>query len=236
MRDISWLKARPVAHRGLHDMNEKRWENTIAAFRAAAEHGYSIECDVRRSADGVPVVFHDVELERLTGEDGKIWQRTAAELTALAVGGTEERVPTLDQTLEAVSDRVPMVIEIKGVPGHDEGLVDEVVKCLGKYKGRVALMSFDHWIIRELGRKAGDIPFGLTADGRSEGQLEAHFSMLGHGISFVSYQVNDLPNGFVSFVRERLSMPVITWTVRDRENAEKTFRYADQMTFEGFAP
>ena len=83
MTDLSWLTARPVAHRGFHDMNKTRWENTLSAFTAAAERGYAIECDVHLSSDGVPVIIHDDDLKRLTGEDGFVWQRSAAELTAL---------------------------------------------------------------------------------------------------------------------------------------------------------
>jgi glycerophosphoryl diester phosphodiesterase len=236
MADVSWITANPIAHRGFHDMNKERWENTLAAFRAAVERGYSIECDVHVTADGTPVVFHDDELKRLTGQDGKVWQRTAGELSVLSVGGTQERVPTLAETLSAVDGAVPIVIELKGIPGHDAGLVDGVLECLRGYRGQVALMSFDHWILRELGQKAGDFPIGLTAEGQTGSELEAHFSMLGHRISFVSYSVTHLPNAFVSFVRERLSMPVITWTVRNQADAEKSYRYADQITFEGFAP
>ena len=45
-----------------------------------------------------------------------------------------------------------------------------------------------------------------------------------------------LPNPFVRFVRERLKMPVITWTVRDQAGIERTLAEGDQMTFEGFDP
>ncbi|WP_028034988.1 glycerophosphodiester phosphodiesterase [Chelativorans sp. J32] len=236
MNDLSWLTARPIAHRGFHDMNKERWENTLAAFRAAVEHGYAIECDVHVTSDGVPVVFHDDDLRRLTGSEGQVWQRTAAELCALQVGRTREHVPTLAEMLNRINGSVPVVIELKGIPGHDTGLVEGVLKCLRNYSGEVALMSFDHWIVRELARKAENFPIGLTAEGESDSALEAHFSMLGHRISFVSYAVAHLPNPFISFVRQRLAMPVITWTVRNQADMEKSFRYADQITFEGFAP
>lgn len=236
MQDLSWLTARPIAHRGFHDMNSERWENTLAAFSAAVERKYAIECDVHPSSDGVPVVFHDEALKRLTGEDGKLRQRTAAELSAVCIGGTEERIPTLAETLDAIAGRVPVVIELKGVAEHDERLVPGVLECLSSYPGKAALMSFDHRIIRQLDREGGDLPIGLTADGRSEEGMEAHFSMLAHGLSFVSYAVADMPNPFVSFLRERLFMQIITWTVREQSDVEKTYRLADQMTFEGFAP
>ena len=83
MTDISWLTARPIAHRGFHDLNDKRWENTLSAFSAAIERGYAIECDVHLSADGVPIVIHDDDLRRLTGTEGFVWQRTAAEMAQL---------------------------------------------------------------------------------------------------------------------------------------------------------
>lgn len=236
MTDLSWLTARPIAHRGLHDLNKNCWENTLTAFQRAAERGYAIECDVHLSADGEVVVFHDDTLKRLTGTDGYVWQRTAAEMGALRIGGTADHAPTLAELLNLVDGRVPLVIELKGIPGKDEGLVAKVAAALRNYKGKAAIMSFDHWLIRDFSRHAPDIAGGLTAWGEQEHELEAHFSMLAHGISFVSYGVGHLPNRFVSFVRDKLAMPVITWTVRDQEAVARTFAHADQMTFEGFDP
>lgn len=236
MSDLSWLTATPVAHRGYHDLNDRRWENTLSAFAAAVERGYAIECDVHLSADNVPVVIHDDDLKRLTGADGFVWQRTVAELATLRVGGTADHVPTLAELLALVNGRVPLVIELKGAPGHDAGLVASVGRLLKNYKGKAAIMSFDHWLIRDFAKDAPGIPRGLTAYGRENKLIEAHFSMLAHDIAFVSYAAGDLPNPFVSFVRDRLNMPVITWTIRDQPAIDLTFRYADQMTFEGFEP
>lgn len=236
MIDISWLTARPIAHRGFHDLNDKRWENTLSAFSAAIERGYAIECDVHLSADGVPIVIHDDDLRRLTGTEGFVWQRTAAEMVQLRVGGTDDHPPTLRELLDLVDGRVPLVVEIKGTPGHDAGLVKAVGRLLKRYQGQVAIMSFDHWLIREFETEAPGIPGGLTAYGTADHETEAHFSMLAHGIAFTSYAAGDLPNRFVSFVREKLGMPVITWTIRDQPAIDLTFKYADQMTFEGFEP
>jgi glycerophosphoryl diester phosphodiesterase len=236
MTDIAWIKERPIAHRGLHDLNKTRWENTLPAFAAAVARNYAIECDVQLSADGVPVIFHDHELKRLTGEEGYLRQRTGAELQAMSIGGTADPVPTLAEMLALVAGRVPLVIELKGTPGYDVGLVAKVAAALRDYLGKAAIMSFDHWLVRDFARDAAGIPTGLTAWGDRSHQFEAHFSMLGSGISFVSYEVAALPNPFVTFVRQRLAMPVISWTVRDQAAVERTFAHADQMTFEGFDP
>jgi glycerophosphoryl diester phosphodiesterase len=234
--DVAWIKERPIAHRGFHDLNKQRWENTLSAFAAAVDKGFAIECDVHLSSDGVPVVFHDHELKRLTGTEGYLRQRTAAELGALHIGGTPDRVPRLAELLVLVAGRVPLVIELKGTPGYDAGLVARVAEQLRDYRGKAAIMSFDHWLIREFPREAPGIPGGLTAWGDQPHHFEQHFSMLAHGISFVSYEVTALPNPFTSFVRQRLGMPVVSWTVRDRAQVERSLANADQMTFEGFEP
>lgn len=236
MSDISWLAARPIAHRGYHDQNKTRWENTLSAFEAAVEKGFAIECDVHLSADGVPMVFHDEELDRLTGAAGMISDKTAAELAALRIGGTRDHVPTLDEMLEAIAGRVPVVIELKGIEGKDGGLVAAVGARLKAYRGEAAIMSFDHWLVRQFKAHAPGIPAGLTACGIDPESLEKHFSMLAHDIAFSSFFVNELPNAFVRFMREELGRPVITWTVRNRNQVDATFAFADQMTFEGFDP
>lgn len=234
MNDLSWLIRRPIAHRGYHDLNDRRWENTLSAFDAAIERDNAIECDVHLSADGVPVVFHDQALGRLTGQDGFVHERSAAELARLKIGGTQDHLPTLAQMLARVGGRVPLVIELKGVEGKDDSLVAAVASALKSYPGHAAIMSFDHWLVRRFALDAPGIVAGLTAQGRTMAELEAHFSMLVHPISFVSFSVQDLPNPFVSLVREKLAMPVITWTVRNEEERAATFAHADQMTFEGF--
>lgn len=236
MSGIGWIKKTPVAHRGLHDGNKLVWENTLAAFSAAMKGGFPIECDLHLTKDGVPVVFHDSPLKRLTGEEGHARDLTAKQICSLNVGGTAERVPTLDEMLSHVGGRVPLVIELKGDEGHDDGLVKAVAKSLSNYRGKAAIMSFDHHLIRQFAKHAPDVPGGLTAEGIKDADIEAHFSMLAHAISFVSYSVHHLPNRFITTVRSKLKMPVITWTVRSQADLEKTYAEADQATFELMEP
>lgn len=226
----------PIAHRGLHDGNKARWENTLPAFEAAVAHGYAIECDVHLTADGIPIVFHDWNLDRLTGATGKVHERTAAEMGALRIGGTADNPPTLDALLDLVDGKVPLVIELKGIVGHDAGLVRAVGGRLARYRGEAAIMSFDHWLVRDFAADAPGIPAGLTAWGLKTEDFEAHFSMLAHCIDFVSYSWEHLPNPFVTFMRETLGRPVITWTVKHQRAVNVTRKHADQMTFEGFLP
>lgn len=236
MSSPEWLKKQPIAHRGLHDLNNTRWENTLAAFDAAAKAGFAIECDVHLTKDGSVIVFHDDDPERLTGQKGRISDLTLAEATALKIGGTNDHAPSLREMLDLVAGRVPVVIELKGIEGRDDGLVAAVAKELAGYKGEAAIMSFDHHLVRLFASDAPGIPGGLTAEGTQMKHFEAHFSMLAHQISFVSYNVHHLPNPFVSFVREKLDLPVISWTVRNPEMKTHSDLNVDQITFEGFDP
>ncbi|WP_394689678.1 glycerophosphodiester phosphodiesterase [Hoeflea sp.] len=233
--DFKWLTEQPIAHRGYHDMNQAVWENTQSAFARAIAAGYAIECDLQIAADGVPVVFHDDDLTRLCGLPGDVRQRTSRELAQLAVGGTADRVPTLTDTLRQVAGQVPLVLELKGRPGDDDGFADAVLECLETYDGPVALMSFDHHLLRDLKACNPPRPIGLTADGTRPEAFFTHEEAMQLGLDFISYCVLHLPNSFIEAQRKQ-GVPVITWTVRDAATVALTDEHADQMTFEGFAP
>lgn len=235
MKDLSWLTAQPIAHRGYHDMNHAIWENTLSAFSRAAENGYAIECDVQYSADGVPVVFHDDDMLRLCGIKGDVRSKTVGELALMAVGGTADKVPSLGQLLRLVKGRVPLIIELKGRKGDDDGFADAVVETLEGYQGHVALMSFDHWLLKDLKALDPPYPIGLTAEGSTPETFFIHEEAMQLGLDFISYSYGDLPNSFITAQRAQ-GRPVITWTVQDRKAADYTYAHADQMTFEGFDP
>ncbi|MEK1890457.1 MAG: glycerophosphodiester phosphodiesterase [Phyllobacterium sp.] len=236
MTSVDWLREVPIAHRGLHDLNRTRWENTLSAFEAAAGAGYAIECDVHLSADGKAIVFHDGTLDRVTGRKGNIGEVTVEEARTLRVGGTDDHVPTLAEALNLIGGRVPIVVELKGIPGRDDGLVAAVADDLASYAGKAAIMSFDHHLIRLFGKDAPGVPAGLIAEGLRDAELEAHFSMLAYGIDFVSYNVHHLDNRFVKFVRAKLGLPVISWTARSVADKATSDAWVDQITFEGFDP
>lgn len=236
MTSADWIKERPVAHRGYHDMNKQVWENTLSAFSRAVDAGFAIECDIQLSSDSVPMIFHDHDLQRLCGLKGEVRERTAGELGMLSIGGTADRIPTLRQMLALVKGRVPLVIELKGISAEeDDGLAEAVLDVLEGYEGKVALMSFDHWLLKDLKSLDCPYPVGLTAEGADPEQFFVHDEAMQLGLDFVSYCAPHLPNSFVTALREK-GIPVITWTVRDEIMREHTYKYADQMTFEGFDP
>ena len=231
---LRWLTARPIAHRGYHDIRRGRPENTLAAFDAAVEAHYAIECDLHISADGVPVVFHDNDLERLTGESGPIRDRTAAELGDLRIAGTGAWIPTLDELLTLVAGRVPLVMELKHVPGRDAGLAFEVVQRLALYAGPAALMSFEPGLVAEVRVADPNLPRGLTARGNWRDGVLFFRTVLELGVDFASYSIDDLPTPAPVLVRRLFGIPLICWTVRTKAQMQKAQKWTDQITFEGF--
>ena len=80
-----WPYPRRSAHRGAGKLAP---ENTLAAFRLGAAHGYrAFECDVKLSSDGVPFLLHDATLERTTSGRGPAAALPWAELSRLDAGG-----------------------------------------------------------------------------------------------------------------------------------------------------
>ena len=244
MRERDWLRAVPFAHRGLHGPVGDGLENSLAAVRAAVRGGYGIEVDVQPSADGVPMVFHDASLMRMTGRRGRTWQRPADVLGALRLGETEDTIPTLDAVLAEVGGKVPLLVEIKQDAPDPIALADAVAARLGAYGGPAAAMSFSPAVVTHLARTAPDIARGFVSyDYKKvrlltlkEKQARARLDLLDTvPVDFVSYGVWCLPSPHVARRREQ-GVVVNAWTVRTPEDRARAAAHADTMTFEGFLP
>ena len=231
----SWLTSRPLAHRGYHDLSAGRAENSISAFQAAVDAGFAIECDLQVSSTGVPVVFHDPVLGRMTGMDGHVRDFSPEALSEFRLADTPDHIATLSAHLDLVDGKVPLILELKGQYGEAPGFVEGVAAALEAYNGRVAVMSFNHWICNQFQTLLPDIPRGLTAEGDETTRETHNRAMEEFDLQFVSYQVREIDCQFVHDMRA-LEVPVISWTVRDADTRKLSQLYADQMTFEGFDP
>ncbi|MEM7781624.1 MAG: glycerophosphodiester phosphodiesterase family protein, partial [Pseudomonadota bacterium] len=156
-----WLTRTTYAHRGLHAPGVP--ENSLAAALAAIERGFGIECDIQRSRDDHPMVFHDWELDRLTNGTGETEDYLADELEGLSLVGTSETPSRLQRFLEALEGRVPLLIEIKSQPDYDvEGTALSVAQLLERYNGPAAVMSFDPRVPQWLAKSFPEICRGLV--------------------------------------------------------------------------
>lgn len=231
---VAALIRTPYAHRGLHGGG--RVENSRAAFEAAIAAGHGIELDVQASADGEAIVFHDYELERLTGAAGAVAARTAAQLGTIALTGTDERLCSLADTLRFVAGRVPVLVEVKSRDRHVRRLCLAVYRALEGYRGPVGVMSFNPLVGGWFARNAPRIARGLvvTEEGkrRLRGTIERHFFLWRSKPDFLAYDIRDLPSRFAAAQRRR-GLPVLTWTVRTPEQQAVAADQADQPIYEG---
>ena len=148
-----------IAHRGA---SAEQPENTLASFRRAlALEVDGIELDVRVTRDGVPVVFHDAALRRLTGASGRLAGKTWAELRLLRVR-SREPIPRLTDVLHLTRGLTVVQIELKSGP------VAPIIRAIKAARAAdwVILASFDQRLVREARKLAPAIPRMLISDGR----------------------------------------------------------------------
>jgi glycerophosphoryl diester phosphodiesterase len=247
--DLSWLVARPIAHRGLHGLAAGVIENSGSAAKAAIEGDFGIECDVQLTADGEAVVFHDFVLDRLTTETGPVADKTAGELGQITLKGASDPILTLPAFLDLIGGRVPLVIEIKSRFDGDLALTRQTAGIVAARAGQpIVIKSFDPAILVALREIAPQIPRGIVAmsaydygdyDRISAEKKHALANLLHFTESrpdFLSWKVTDLDNAAPYLCRNAIGMPVMAWTVRTPEQRAMAAQHADQMVFEGFRP
>lgn len=138
---------RNIAHRGLHTIDKSVPENSLAAFRAAVDHGYGVEFDVHLTADDRLVVFHDDTLERMCGVEGRVTEWTYAELCRLSLSNSDQRIPLLEEVLAVIGGKVPIILEIKRSKRNRE-TCEHVYHALWRYRGAYCVESFDPFVVR----------------------------------------------------------------------------------------
>lgn len=243
------LRHLPVAHRALHDRAAGRPENSRAAIRAAISAGYAIEIDLQCSRDGQAVVFHDYELDRLTGSSGPVRARTAADLGGIRLRDAADGIPTLAEVLAIVAGQVPLLIEIKdqdGAMGPGVGLLEAVTaRHLAGYDGDVAVMSFNPHAVAEMARLLPRVPRGLvTSAYRAQDWAPLPAAVCDRlrpipdydrvGASFISHEWRDLGRARVAELAAA-GADVLCWTIRSATEEAEARRVAVNVTFEGYA-
>ncbi len=248
-RDITPLLGFDYAHRGLwttHDPGENnRPENSLAAFRAAAEKGYGIELDVHLTRDGRLVVHHDDSLKRLTGTDIRIAESTLEEVRACKLPNGEP-VPTYDEVLETVAGRIPMIVEVKVENGNHAALSEAVYQRMQSYSGPWCMESFSPSAVKWFRLNAPEIIRGqLAFDHAGKGKTAFLFlrnlgiaSMLQNMLSrpdFVAFEASSVKWHTLSIHLLRLMKPwFVAWTVRSQADMDKLRGKWDLQIFEKF--
>ncbi|MFM7335448.1 MAG: glycerophosphodiester phosphodiesterase family protein [Tabrizicola sp.] len=238
----------PIAHRALHDRARGVIENSASAIRAAVKAGYAIEIDLQLSSDGVPMVFHDEELDRLTEGTGLVNARTAADLGRIRLKGSTDTIPMLAEVLALIGGKVPLLIEIKDqtmVMGPTDGKLEAATaEALKGYQGDVALMSFNPHSIAHMARLAPHLPRGITTSAYDPDdwaplpakvcdRLRPIPDFEATGSSFISHEGRDLARPRVAELKAQ-GARILCWTIRSAADEAKVRQVADNVTFEGY--
>jgi len=218
------------AHRGLWT-EDGLPENSLEACLAAAAADLGIEFDVRPSADGVPIVFHDPILERMTRETGNVETRTSAELigTRLNGGGTIISLRTL---LNAWPAQTPLLCELK-IDGETDPatFAGTVGTQLERFDGPAAAMSFSPRAVAALPASIMRGQLILPSEMTGESDLT---SIAETDVDYFACHVSDATHP--SLQSGRQDTPLVTWTVKDAARCAELASVTDSQIFEGFDP
>jgi glycerophosphoryl diester phosphodiesterase len=241
---------RPIAHRGLHNRTAGIIENSASAFEAAIAGNYHIECDLQLTSDGVPIVFHDDDLERLTGIKGPVSSLSAAEIaqTSLLGAAAGDRPQRFTNMLAQVAGRTLLQVELKHQPNAamTETLAARAAEAIKTYTGPLVIESFDPNLLAAIRRhgyrgRLGIISYRYDKPDWDKGMPAGQKFVLRHLLHFPWTQFD-----FMSIHEEALSLPAVRffkalgkdvtcWTIRSPEAARKALAGgASQIVFEGF--
>jgi glycerophosphoryl diester phosphodiesterase len=191
-----------LAHRG--DWREAP-ENTLAALQAAlAVPGCDgVEFDVRLSADGVPVLYHDETLQRVHGRPDRVDTISARELEAIGI-------PSLADALHAVPHRATVDVDLKGL--HDRTVVEVLASGRGPGLVNAVVSSFEPVTLERVGGLAPAWPRWLNTWDLSASTIRRAVEL---GCQAISVDFHAIDHG--SLVAARAAgLDVAAWTVRRR--------------------
>ena len=233
-----------AAHRGLYEKDQSVPENSLEAFKRAAEYGCGVELDVQLSKDGEVVVFHDDTVDRMTTEKGRVDSFTLEELQAMPLMGTEHRMPLFTDVMAVLDGKSPTIVELKSTPNYKE-LCENTLVLLRMFKGPYCVESFDPRIVRWFYKNAPDL---------TRGQLTEAFSYwrkaglpLWRCVMMHTLCVNFLTHPqFIAFGRghrplcmllgRKLGAKTVFWTERPDSDHRTLAKRYDCRIFEHYRP
>ena len=225
------------AHRGLH--NAERPENSMAAFRAALEHGYGIELDVHLMKDGQLAILHDSSLKRVAGADITIEELTADDLVNYTLGDTQEHIPLFSQVLELYQGKAPLIVELKTADKNIRPLCEATCALLDSYDGLYCMESFDPRVTHWLRKNRPDIVRGQLSENWMKSAVKLpwilkfimtyHISNVYTRPDFIAYKYCDRKAFGTDLCRKLWKIQGVTWTLQSKEEY-------DVAVLEGWIP
>lgn len=218
-------KNKIIAHRGLH--NNYIVENTLLAFLKAVEKDYAVELDIRLLKDGTVVVYHDIDLKRLTGINKLIESCTLKDISNIKIN-EKYYIPTLEQVLKLINGKVPIYIDVKGNIGNYK-LEEKLLDLLKEYRGEIFIQSFNPKTIRWLRKKEPKYKYGLiTLSYPQYNILKKIFIHL--QVDFIACYLENVSNKRLQKLRKNKIL--IGWTIKKQSEFEKYDPFVDKFICE----
>ena len=240
--DMSAFENVAFAHRGFFDNESGIPENSLPSFENAIINNVGIELDIQLSSDGIPMVFHDADLERICGVKGKVWEYTAAELQTMSLSGTEHTIPTLAQALAVIDGRVPIIVEHK-MDRIDTAVCEKSYALLKDYTGAWCMKSFDPRAVMWYKSNAPQVIRGQLAqeywkeEKFAGSPLYTALSFLVSNVitrpDFISYKYTDADNISLNLCR-LMGAKTACWTLKSADDYNSVQGEFDMYIFDSF--
>jgi glycerophosphoryl diester phosphodiesterase len=199
--------------------------NTMAAFELAIEQGADgIELDVWLSQDDVPVVIHDIDVDKTTDGTGRIGTMPVEAIKELDAGSwfdesfAGQQIPTLDEVFETIGNRIFINVEIKSFDLQTQNVVWNTIQCIKRHtmQERVLVSSFNPMVLRQMRKHAPEIPIGYL----DAPEIKKRIKVMLTGLEFHAWhpETTQVTPEAVNRAHKR-GRRVNTWTVNDPQEA-----------------
>lgn len=239
-----WLIDEYIAKFGWSD--EDIFENTLPAYQKAIDAHHPILIPVQMLDDGNYVCFADLTLARVAKVSGYITKMTLADLKEHKINDTDLTICTLDEVLEFVAGRVPIILDLyseNNVGKFEEGLLEIVEKYIEKYDllDDVAIMSTNPYCLQWFYQNAPWFPriirSGVFKVKRYAGVKGKKLKKLKLckicNPDYIAYNAKDLP---CKYIKKHQPVGVLAYNVKSQDEYHEVAKYCDNIIFDSFEP
>lgn len=204
MGSCEFLNHSIIAHRGIYN-NITIYENSLEAIMYAVKNNLIAEIDVRLTNDNEVIVFHDEDGERLLKLKDNINSLTKEEIDYIS----PYHIPTLQEVLNNIDCKVPVVIEVK----EDNKIIrNKLIEILKDYKGKFVIQSFIYDIVKFF-KKKNYIVGLLVSDKKNIKYLDKSID-----VDFLSIKYDVIDKVGLNILKKKYYL--IGWTLDNRKDVE----------------
>ena len=240
-----WLLDKYILERGCYSTDA--YSNTLPAIKEAVKQKKPTTISVQLTSDGVAILYKDSTLAKL-GENGYVANTKFDELKDLTIVGTDNvKVCTLDTALEAIANKVPVVIEVINTNSTLHEVEPKVLASIDEYMTKynmregVAIMSINPFTLEWFVSNAPHLP-RILKSGKFKAKMYGNMKtkelrkLKYHTIAqadYIAYPAHDLP---CKHIKKAKPVGVIAYRVTDARKYKKVVKYCDNIMYCGFEP